>query len=160
MKSTRQKRSTRVLLVEDHAETLRVLSLALRDQGHHVTAVGTMRSALEAMHDDAMDLIVCDIGLPDGDGWQFMEIVRGRHGVLAIAMSGYGSAADQQRSIAAGFAVHLVKPFDPDELFAAIGSLLEVPLAPSARTSRARLRKGDAAPTAKRETRRKAGARD
>jgi DNA-binding response OmpR family regulator len=136
MKSRRQKRSTRILLVEDHANTLRSLSLALRDQGHDITAVSTMRSALEAVHEEAIDLIVCDIGLPDGDGWQFMEIVRARHGVAGIAMSGYGSAADHQRSLAAGFAVHLVKPFDPDELFAAIGNLLAMSMAPRSRANR------------------------
>ena len=127
MKAPRRvrKKTTRILLVEDHESTLQILATALRHRGHRVTAVGTMRLALEAMQGGAvMDLIVCDIGLPDGDGWQLMEIARTRHRIVGIAMSGFGSARDLQRSLAAGFARHLVKPFDPDELYAAIGSLV------------------------------------
>lgn len=132
MKASRKnrKRATRILLVEDHENTLRVLAAALRHCGHLVTAVGTMRSALEAMQNGNMDLIVCDIGLPDGDGWQLMEIVRARHGVAGIAMSGFGSPSDLRRSTAAGFAIHLVKPFDPDELYTAIGNLMPLPDGP------------------------------
>jgi DNA-binding response OmpR family regulator len=115
------------LLVEDHENTLRILAAALRHRGHHVTAVGTMRSALETMEEVEVDLIVCDIGLPDGDGWQLMETLRARREVAGIAMSGFGSASDVKRSMAAGFASHLTKPFDPDELYAAIGSLLVNP---------------------------------
>jgi two-component system CheB/CheR fusion protein len=144
MKAARKpcSRATRILLVEDHENTLHVLAAALRHRGHDVTAVGTMRSALEAMHVGGMDLIVCDIGLPDGDGWQFMEIVRARHEVSAIAMSGFGAPADLKRSIAAGFAIHLVKPFDPDELYAAIGSLMTLsPQPEGARPVRSRARR-------------------
>lgn len=82
------------------------------------------------MQNGNMDLIVCDIGLPDGDGWQLMEIVRARHGVAGIAMSGFGSPSDLRRSTAAGFAIHLVKPFDPDELYTAIGNLMPLPDGP------------------------------
>lgn len=112
------------MLVEDHESTLQVLATALRHRGHRVTAVGTMRLALEAMQGGTMDLIVCDIGLPDGDGWELMKIVRSRHHIAGIAMSGFGTPKDLQRSEAAGFARHLVKPFDPDELYSAIGSLV------------------------------------
>jgi CheY-like chemotaxis protein len=112
------------LLVEDHEDTLQVLAAALRHRGHAVTAVGTMRLALEAMQDRVMDLIVCDIGLPDGDGWQLMEIARAHHRIAGISMSGFASPGDVQRSAAAGFSAHLVKPFDPDELYCAIGNLL------------------------------------
>ncbi|WP_042726263.1 response regulator [Chthoniobacter flavus] len=112
------------MLVEDHENTLRVLATALRNRGHLVTAVGTMRLALEAIQDGVMDLIVCDIGLPDGDGWQLMEIAQTHHRVAGIAMSGFGSPSDLKRSAAAGFSTHLVKPFDPDELYTAIGSLM------------------------------------
>jgi len=126
MKASRRsrKRTTRILLVEDHENTLHVLAAALRHRGHVVTAVGTMRLALEAIQDGVMDLIVCDIGLPDGDGWQLMEIVRTHHRVAGIVMSGFGSPSDLRRSAAAGFSTHLVKPFDPDELYFAIGNLL------------------------------------
>jgi len=83
-----------------------------------------MRMALEAIQAGATDLLVCDIGLPDGDGWQLMEIVRTHHRVAGIAMSGFGSPSDLKRSAAAGFSTHLVKPFDPDELYSAIGNLM------------------------------------
>jgi len=122
MKASRRsrKRTTRILLVEDHENTLHVLAAALRHRGHVVTAVGTMRLALEAIQDGVMDLIVCDIGLPDGDGWQLMEIVRTHHRVAGIAMSGFGMEQDIQKSHEAGFAEHLVKPVDPARLEEAI----------------------------------------
>jgi two-component system CheB/CheR fusion protein len=114
----------RILLVEDHASTLQILAVALRRKGHRVTPVGTMRAALDAVHEGGHDVMVCDIGLPDGDGWQLLETVRMRCGIPAVAMSAYGAPTDLARSLAAGYALHLVKPFDPDELYAAIDGLM------------------------------------
>lgn len=119
----------RILLVEDHASTLQILAVALRHKGHRVTPVGTMRAALDAVHEGEHDLMVCDIGLPDGDGWQLLETVRMRSRIPAVAMSAYGTPTDMARSLAVGYAQHLVKPFDPGELYAAINELMAAVMA-------------------------------
>ena len=62
------------------------------------------------------DVIVSDIGLPDGDGWEMMQRLRLPRPAYTIAMSGYGMEEDRERSLAAGFRHHLVKPMDIDKL--------------------------------------------
>jgi two-component system OmpR family response regulator len=77
-----------------------------------------MASALAKWEQSPAEVVICDIGLPDGDGWQLMKQVCG-HGArqpFGIAMSGYSGKADIERSLEAGFRHHLVKPFVPDEL--------------------------------------------
>jgi CheY-like chemotaxis protein len=61
-------------------------------------------------------VLISDIGLPDGDGWQLMEKLGNHRPRFAIAMSGYGTSNDQRKSHAAGYDHHLVKPFIPDAL--------------------------------------------
>jgi CheY-like chemotaxis protein len=72
--------------------------------------------ALDALPEADPEVLVSDIGLPDGDGWELLRRVNLPHGVYAIAMSGYGMASDRERSKAAGFRHHLVKPMDIEQL--------------------------------------------
>ena len=106
----------RVLLVEDHVDTALVMERLLRSRGYYVERVGTKATALQAGRAGEFDVLVSDIGLPDGSGHEIMEEL-GRSGkVCGIALSGFGSEEDIRRSHRAGFSAHLVKPVDFEEL--------------------------------------------
>lgn len=109
-------RGLRVFLVENHDDTRTVLTQLLSEMGHEVRSAASMQEALEALPHADCELLLSDIGLPDGDGWQLLERAHLPAHVFAIAMSGYGMGADRQRSIAAGFRHHLVKPMDIEML--------------------------------------------
>jgi PAS domain S-box-containing protein len=108
-----------ILLVEDHEETATVLADLLRGQGYEVTVAHTMSAALEAA-EQGLDLLITDIGLPDGSGHELAERLRRRFSGPAIALTGYGQQDDLARSRAAGFARHLVKPVPFPRLIEAI----------------------------------------
>ena len=102
-----------ILLVEDEPSTLRLMARLLRGLGHEVVAAGTVAAALEAARSRPFDLIVSDIGLPDGTG---LDLIRRAVALLgpvpAIALTGYGMEEDVRRSREAGFHSHLTKPID------------------------------------------------
>lgn len=119
MNSAESPRALRVFVVENHADTLKWLVRYLQLEGHEVAAVTTMHEALAALPAAAPDVLLSDIGLPDGDGWELLQTLRADSRTLppfAIAMSGFGLNADQARSKAAGYRHHMLKPFDPAEL--------------------------------------------
>jgi CheY-like chemotaxis protein len=110
--------SVRVLLVEDHKDTQRVLKRLLEQLGYTVFTAGSVASAIEAVRANELDLLISDIGLPDGTG---LDLVRDLPRPLpAIALSGFGMEEDLKSSRLAGFAVHLTKPIDMPLLDAAI----------------------------------------
>src|SRR4051812_45429938 len=86
-------RIMRILLVEDHADTLEVLGAMLRKLGHEITTATTLADARRHCEQDEFDLLISDIGLPDGDGWELGALATQR-GLKAIALTGYGMAAD------------------------------------------------------------------
>jgi CheY-like chemotaxis protein len=100
----------RILLVEDHEDTRRALSRLLATFGCVVTGAGSVSEAVELADRQAFDLLVSDIGLPDGSGTDVMRHVRDRHHIKGIAISGFGQDEDVRRSREAGFETHLVKP--------------------------------------------------
>ena len=110
----------RLLMVEDHADTARTLGRLLRGAGFAVTIAHGVASAIAAGPDKVFDVLISDIGLPDGKGVVIMRWFRTRYGAPGIAMSGYGMDEDTSRSYEAGFTEHLVKPIDLAELIAAI----------------------------------------
>ena len=114
--------STRtILLVEDEPATSRLMERLLRRLGHRVISAGTIAKAIEAESHFDFDLIVSDIGLPDGSGLELIRRVVARRGpVPAIALTGYGMEDDIQRSRAAGFTAHMTKPIDFAKLEAMI----------------------------------------
>jgi CheY-like chemotaxis protein len=113
-------RGRTILVVEDHEDTRRALARALRRRGFGVTAAGSVAAACEQYAAAPADLIICDIGLPDGTGWELMEKLRAQSPVRAIAVSGYGMDHDLERSERAGFVAHLTKPIDFPRLEALI----------------------------------------
>jgi len=107
----------RILLVEDHEPTLNVLTRLLTHAGHEVIPAQTVAAAQAAAASQGFDVLISDLGLPDGTGWELMTSLRERYPNLpAVALSGYGMEEDQQRTREAGFATHLVKPVDFDQL--------------------------------------------
>ena len=111
-------RSLSVFLVENHEDTVRYMQLYLAQLGCQVSVAADMATALREIPNSHCDVLISDIGLPDGDGWQLMEKLRSHRPAFAIAMSGYGTSNDQRKSRAAGYDHHLVKPFIPDALLA------------------------------------------
>jgi CheY-like chemotaxis protein len=109
----------RILVVEDDRMTARVMTRLLRDQGHRVTVATTLAEALAAAETD-YDLIISDLGLPDGSGLELIQRLGPRRPPVGIALSGFGMEDDVRRSREAGFAIHLTKPIDFPKLQAAI----------------------------------------
>lgn len=109
----------RLLLVEDNADASAAFLLALRDRGYQVETVSSVASALAA--DLAgVDVLISDINLTDGDGRTMLRRLRRPPSLVAIAVSGNDSEADERRSREAGFFAHLAKPIDIDTLTAVI----------------------------------------
>lgn len=114
----------KILLVEDHADTAAVMSRLLKMLGHEVRLAHSVESALrEAASGSAIDLLISDIGLPDGTGFDVLRGVHERGSVPAIALTGFGMDHDIARSRAAGFSEHLTKPVNFDRLEAVIRAL-------------------------------------
>jgi two-component system CheB/CheR fusion protein len=103
-------------VVENHKDTLLWLTRYLEMMGHTVLSARTMREALEGLPKAGCDVLISDIGLPDGDGWELLRTVRLAHPVYAVAMSGFGMSSDRAKSVAAGYRHHILKPFDPSAL--------------------------------------------
>jgi CheY-like chemotaxis protein len=107
-------------------------SLVLTEAGAKVTAVGSVREALQVLDQQRPNVLVSDIGLPREDGYALIRQIRAREaecgGFLpAIALTGYARVEDRIRILASGFQEHVPKPFDPAELSAAIATLARGP---------------------------------
>jgi CheY-like chemotaxis protein len=92
----------------------------LRGSGFVVTAAANVASALNLAATQRFDIVVSDLGLPDGTGYELMQQIRDRHGIKGIALSGYGMEEDQRRSREAGFIDHVIKPVNFGQLTATI----------------------------------------
>ena len=116
----------RILLVDDHADSISSMHLFLKAKGYEVTTADSVEVALKAVVRERVDLLVSDIGLPDGSGEDLIRRLRNMgQNLPSIALSGYGMEEDIARSRAAGFQIHLIKPVSQQNLLSAIGQLLE-----------------------------------
>jgi CheY-like chemotaxis protein len=106
----------RIFVVENHEDTRLLLCILLEQMGHAVSSAATMRDALREIPNAGYDVLISDIGLPDGDGWELMQRLDHSRPSYAIAMSGRGMTGDRARSRAVGFRHHLVKPTGPEQL--------------------------------------------
>ena len=113
----------RILLTEDHEPTRKTLARLLTRAGHDVETAGTIAEAIDLATDRAFDVLISDIGLPDGSGNDLMRELRGQPGLRGIALSGYGMEEDVKASAAAGFAIHLTKPVDWKRLDAVLATV-------------------------------------
>ncbi|MDB5325271.1 MAG: Sensory transduction protein kinase 2 [Phycisphaerales bacterium] len=114
----------KVLLVEDHPDTSEVMTRLLQNLNHEVSHAGSITAARRLAGTRAFDVVISDIGLPDGTGVELMRHLSTEHHLKGIAMSGYGMEDDVRRSLDAGFHAHLTKPVNVDQLEAAIGELV------------------------------------
>jgi PAS domain S-box-containing protein len=111
-----------VLIVEDHVDTAEALAACLRGRGYHVRLAHSVREAARVGVAE-FEVLVSDLQLPDGNGYELLAEFRRRGPIRAIAMSGFGSTEDQQRSREAGFNRHLVKPVSARAVLEAIEAL-------------------------------------
>ena len=103
-------------MVENHPDTLESLQIYLEESGHTVHSAGTVAEALATLPNANFDVLISDVGLPDGTGWELLQHLELSRPIYAIAMSGFGMNADHARSRAAGFRHHVLKPFPLGEL--------------------------------------------
>src|SRR4051812_49095584 len=99
----------KLLLVEDHPATAQALKMYLETQRYLVEVVGDVASALEAATARAFDLLICDLNLPDGTGWDLMKKLSSKQPVRAIAFTASGADEDMAQSERVGFLKHVVK---------------------------------------------------
>jgi len=120
----------KIFIVENHRDTLLSLRAYLEELGHQVASATTLEQALPDITSFGPDMLICDIGLPDGTGWELLQRVQLPKMPFSVAMSGFGMNADDSSSRKAGFRHHLLKPFRIGELDA----LLAKAAAESAKT--------------------------
>jgi hypothetical protein len=113
----------RILVVEDHNDTLQALSRLLSHFGHEISLADTAQSALNTIDSKEFDVVLCDIALPDGNGYDVVAQAKRKRPVKAVALTGFSTTDDIKRSQQAGFDFHLTKPVDFHELRAVLGQI-------------------------------------
>ncbi len=116
-------RPRRILLVEDHLPTSRALMLLLTRRNYEVVTAPSVAEARAITGREKFDLLISDIGLPDGSGYELMAELHSRHRLVGIALTGYGMEQDVSRSHAAGFVAHLTKPVSVQALDGALSAI-------------------------------------
>lgn len=114
-----QPRGVKVLVVEDNRDSAESLRKLLYYSGYEVAVAYTGQEGLRAAKRMRPDVVLCDIGLPDSNGFVVAAALReeaGTAGARLIAVTAYGEDEDRRRALAAGFDLHLVKPVDPEVL--------------------------------------------
>jgi CheY-like chemotaxis protein len=115
----------RILLVEDHADTLRTMATLLRRAGYPVQTAENIREAETLL--PQCDVLVTDLGLPDGNGYDLMSRFKAQGGQCGIAISGFGQEEDIARSRRVGFSKHFTKPVNLNALKATLHELSAPP---------------------------------
>ena len=114
----------RILLVEDHEPTRTALAQLLKRRRFTVVTAASLAEARALVAEDRIDLLISDIGLPDGDGYELMDELRQSHGLIGIALTGYGMEEDVLQSKRTGFVAHLTKPVRIQSLDEALAAAL------------------------------------
>jgi PAS domain S-box-containing protein len=118
----------RVLVVDDEPDAREIVTAVLVQCGAVVTTAGSAADALDAVAHEPPDVLLSDIGMPDEDGYALIARIRAMPRALggatpAACLTGYTTAADRRRALAAGFNMHLAKPIEPSELVAVVANL-------------------------------------
>ena len=119
----------KILAVDDEADAREMLSVVLSRYGANVQTAPNVREALEKFEQLRPDIVLSDIGMPEADGYTFIEQIRAlpaKNGgqTPAIALTAYARSEDRQRALDAGFQNHLAKPIAPVKLVAALRDLV------------------------------------
>jgi PAS domain S-box-containing protein len=118
----------RILVVDDEADSRRLVCVVLEQCGAEVVTAGSAAEALSELQNASFDVLVSDVGMPEVDGYMLIGRVRALPGekggrVPAIALTAYARVEDRVRALSAGFQSHLSKPIEPVELIAVVASL-------------------------------------
>jgi len=116
-------RRLRILVVEDHSDTLQALSRLLSHFGHEISLADGAQNALNIINSKEFDVVLCDIALPDGSGYDVIAEAKRRRPIKAVAITGFAATEDIERGKKAGFDFHLTKPVDFHELRAVLGQI-------------------------------------
>jgi hypothetical protein len=116
-------KSLRILVVEDHSDTLEALSRLLEHFGHEISTAEDAQSARDMINSKEFDVILCDIALPDGNGYDIIAEAKRKRPLKAVALSGFAARDDIERGRKAGFDFHLTKPVDFHELRSVLGQI-------------------------------------
>jgi PAS domain S-box-containing protein len=119
-----------VLLVEDDDDSRKLLGTMLKQHGAQVSSAASVKDAFSLFGEKLPDVVISDIGMPDEDGYELIQKIRGlseEAGGLtpAIALTGYATRKDRERSLASGFQLHIAKPIEQSQLVSAICSLVK-----------------------------------
>ena len=117
-----------VLAVDDEPDALALVSEVLQSAGARVTTAASAAEALKILDANVPDVVVADLGMPQVDGFQFIDRVRRHHNARvrelpAAALTAYARSEDRMKALRAGFQIHLAKPIDPAELVTTIAAL-------------------------------------
>jgi signal transduction histidine kinase/ActR/RegA family two-component response regulator len=118
-----------ILVVDDEPDVRELVSFVLKRAGARVSTAASASATLRQMEQSLPDVLVCDIGMPEQDGYMLIRQIRGlspQQGgqIPAIALTAYAGSVNQQQAIAAGFQLHLAKPVEPETLVRAIAALV------------------------------------
>jgi CheY-like chemotaxis protein len=123
LRSSRQ----RVLVVDDIPDVTEMIALFLKHAGYDVATADSATMALQLTNERTFDLIISDIGMPEMNGYELAEALRGHadyQGIPMIAVTGYSEYDDRARALRCGFSAHLTKPIDPTQLLNLMNELL------------------------------------
>jgi CheY-like chemotaxis protein len=119
-------RGVSVLVVDDEPDALALVRTVLEMRGARVTAVGSAGAAWGALEGAWPDLLLCDVGMPDEDGYDFIRRLReleGGRALPSIALTAYAGESDRAQALEAGFQLHVPKPVEPSALVSLIADL-------------------------------------
>jgi CheY-like chemotaxis protein len=118
--SSETRRTLTILVVEDNTDSAYLLSRLLEHAGHTVVSAATLQEARLIASRQRFDILISDLALPDGSGRELVGELQQSAPLPSIALSGYGGRSEEERSIAAGFARHLLKPVPIESLLSVI----------------------------------------
>src|SRR5207247_9958949 len=116
-------KSLRILAVEVRSVTLEALSRLFGHFGHEISLADTSENALNMLESKEFDVVLCDIALPDGNGYDVIAQAKRKRSVKAVALSGFAATEDIERGREAGFDFHLAQPVEFHELRAVLGQI-------------------------------------
>ncbi|MFP4133766.1 MAG: response regulator transcription factor [Halothece sp.] len=128
MKENLEQQPAKLLLIDDDPNLILLVQDYLDFQGYQVTTADNGKEALERLEEDIPDLIICDIMMPEMDGYELVERIREDSRISwipVIFLSAKGQSTDRVRGLNIGADVYLIKPFEPEELVAQVESSLK-----------------------------------
>lgn len=120
-----------ILVVDDEPDTRELIRVVLEECQAEVITAASARKALEILEDNQVDILISDIGMPEEDGYQFIQKVRTlgsetSKNIPAAALTAYARPEDCQRALLSGYQIHIAKPIEPSELIAVVSNLIKL----------------------------------